>query len=102
MPIPARVLSPHEHKSIGGPPDLRVAAPHPNEQWQGGNHHMQGAQQYAHTQQYMGYLDPHSASGGGVTNAGYAAPRTVDHTSGAGVDGAARNMPLQSQQILRK
>lgn len=109
MPIPARVLSPHEQKSLGGPPDLRVAVPSPHEQWQGSTHHMQTPQQYTHTQQYMNYLDPQSASAGGAasTNSaqpmGYAASRTVDN-SGAGTDNTSgsRTLPSQSQQILRK
>lgn len=49
--IPARVISPHEQKSMalqGGPPDLRMPQ-HPNEgpsHWQAGQHHMQTPHQY--------------------------------------------------------
>jgi hypothetical protein len=57
MNIPARVLSPHDHKSMasqGGPPDLRVAVAHnphePTSHWQQGGHHLQGSQQYQQLQ----------------------------------------------------
>ena len=60
--LPARVLSPHLQKSLAalqsGPPDLRVAVPHPHDaagQW-GAPHHMSAQASYqggqaAHSQQ---------------------------------------------------
>jgi len=92
MPIPARVLSPHDQKLLGGPPDLRVSVP---EQWQGGAHHMQAPQQYSHPhpQQYMNYLDPQSASPAGTAqNSSY---RTADTS----IDNATRTLPSQGQQM---
>ncbi|KAH7370448.1 hypothetical protein BKA65DRAFT_522181 [Rhexocercosporidium sp. MPI-PUGE-AT-0058] len=50
--IPARVLSPHDQKSMalqGGPPDLRMPQHQPHEgpsHWQGGQQHMQTPHQY--------------------------------------------------------
>lgn len=61
--LPARVLSPHLQKSLAalqnGPPDLRVAVPHPHDasgQW-GAPHHMSAQASYqggqaAHSQQH--------------------------------------------------
>lgn len=116
MSIPARVLSPHNQKSMapqGGPPDLRVAVPHnphePPSHWQGG-HHMQGSQQY----QQLGnpsarnswdmstYLEGSPATSAGTSGQAqalnYPNPRNLADTAGAGGDSRiARSLSSQQQ-----
>lgn len=119
--IPARVLSPHDHKSMalqGGPPDLRIAINHnphdTSSQWQGGHHHLQ-PQSYQPLANHG--LTNHSTRGSwdmyienGQTNAGgnsapsqnsnihYPNPRNVADPAATGTDSRmARHLPLQQQ-----
>ncbi len=119
--IPARVVSPHDHKSMalqGGPPDLRMPQ-HPHEvpsHWHGGQHHMQAPHQY----QPLGnpssrgswdmYGDSSSATAGGTStqlqNMNYLNHRNTAESAATGGDNRiARTLSAQqqgqSQQVPR-
>ena len=121
--IPARVVSPHHQKSLtalqSGPPDLRVAVPHPHEaptHWQGAQHHMPSSQQYqlgsqsarASSWDMSSYLENNPATAGG--NSGpqalnYPSARNVTDSAGSVSDNRiARGLPpsqVQSHQMPR-
>ncbi|KAN0096057.1 hypothetical protein V8E51_014862 [Hyaloscypha variabilis] len=119
MNIPARVLSPHEQKSMasqGGPPDLRVGVPHnPHEagsHWQGGGHQLQGSQQYQHLQNQSArsswgdmYLEGSPATTAGtsahaqVQALAYPNSRSLAEAAGPGGDNRiVRSLSAQQQQ----
>jgi hypothetical protein len=119
MNIPARVLSPHEQKSMasqGGPPDLRVGVPHnPHEagsHWQGAGHQLQGSQQYQHLQNQSArsswgdmYLEGSPATTAGtsahaqVQALAYPNSRSLAEAAGPGGDNRiVRSLSAQQQQ----
>jgi hypothetical protein len=123
MNIPARVLSPHDQKSMaphGGPPDLRVAVSHnphePASHWQGGaQHQLQGSQQYQHLHSQSGrsswgdmYLEGSPATSAGTSgpthSLAYPNSRNMAEAAVAGGDNRivrSLSSQQQSQQVPR-
>ena len=113
LTIPARVLSPHNHKSLstqgGGPPDLRINPHESSSHWQP-PHHMQGSQYQQLGSQsgrsswgdMSGYLDNSPATTVGTSSSSYPHPRTLAETAVPGGDNrVARSLSSQNQQVPR-